>query len=126
MKRDVKTVCPYCGVGCGIIATTDGSRMLKVRGDPNHPANFGKLCPKGASVAQTVHVTSRLRYPMLRAGKELSIVSTETAIEHVARELNRILQQHGPGAIGFYTSGQLTTEAQYLTGKFARGYLRTN
>src|SRR5207244_13346307 len=86
----------------------------------------GKLCQKGASVAQTVHVTSRLRYPMRRARKELSVVSTETAVEHVARELNRVLQQHGPGAIGFYTSGQLTTEAQYLTGKFARGYLRTN
>ena len=53
MKREVKTLCPYCGVGCGILATTDGKQILKVRGDPSHPANFGRLCQKGASVAQT-------------------------------------------------------------------------
>jgi len=131
MKRDVKTLCPYCGVGCGIIATTDGTTLLKVRGDPAHPANFGKLCQKGASVAQTVNVTTRLRYPMFRSSgggrrDELAIVSSETAVAHVARELSRVLDQHGPGAIGFYLSGQLTTESQYLANKFAKACLRTN
>ncbi|MGB7158368.1 MAG: nitrate reductase [Tepidisphaeraceae bacterium] len=132
MKREVKTLCPYCGVGCGILATTDGKQLLKVRGDPAHPANFGKLCQKGASVAQTVHVTTRLRYPMIRGarngtpGGELAVVPSDTAVDHVSRELTRILQQHGPGAIAFYLSGQLTTESQYLAGKFAKGCLRTN
>src|SRR5215218_10043311 len=101
MKRDVKTLCPYCGVGCGVIATTDGSRLLRVRGDPQHPANFGKLCLKGATVAQTVNAPSRLHYPMIRsaAGGELKVVSTTAAVDHVSAALTRILQQHGPGAI---------------------------
>ena len=107
---------------------TDGEKILRVRGDPDHPANFGRLCQKGASVAQTVHVTSRLRHPMIRAGANdpLAVVSTDTAVLRVARDLDRIVQHHGPGAIAFYLSGQLTTEAQYLAGKFAKACLRTN
>ena len=127
MKREVKTLCPYCGVGCGILATADGNNLLKVRGDPSHPSSLGRLCQKGASVAQTVNVTTRLRYPMIRDARgTLGVVSSETAVEHVSRELSRILQQHGPGAIAFYLSGQLTTESQYLASKFAKGCLRTN
>jgi anaerobic selenocysteine-containing dehydrogenase len=127
MKRDVRTLCPYCGVGCGLIATTDGSRVLRVRGDPRHPANFGQLCLKGATVAQTVHAPSRLHYPMIRGTTGApAVVSTSAAVEHVSRELARILQHHGPGAIAFYLSGQLTTESQYLATKFAKGFLRTN
>jgi anaerobic selenocysteine-containing dehydrogenase len=61
LSREIKTLCPYCGVGCGLLVSSDGVRISKVRGDPKHPANFGKLCPKGASVAQTVDVTTRLR-----------------------------------------------------------------
>jgi sulfite reductase (NADPH) flavoprotein alpha-component len=127
MKREVKTLCPYCGVGCGILATTDGNNLLKVRGDPSHPSNLGRLCQKGASVAQTVNVTTRLRFPMIRDARgTLGVVSSDTAVEHVSRELTRILQQHGPGAIAFYLSGQLTTESQYLASKFAKACLRTN
>jgi anaerobic selenocysteine-containing dehydrogenase len=130
MKRDVKTLCPYCGVGCGLIATTDGSRVLRVRGDPRHPANLGQVCLKGATVAQTVHASTRLHYPMIRAsgyrGGTPAVVATAAAVDHVARELSRILQHHGPGAIAFYLSGQLTTESQYLATKFAKGCLRTN
>src|SRR5688500_11146464 len=127
MKREVKTLCPYCGVGCGILATTDGNNLLKVRGDPSHPSNLGRLCQKGASVAQTVNVTTRLRYPMIRDARgTLGVVSSDTAVEHVSRELTSILQQDGPGAIAFYLSGQLTTESQYLASKFAKGCLRTN
>src|SRR5688500_18013856 len=127
MKREVKTLCPYCGVGCGILATTDGNNLLKVRGDPSHPSNLGRLCQKGASVAQTVNVTTRLRFPMIRDARgTLGVVSSDTAVEHVSRELTRILQQHGPGAIAFYLSGQMTTESQYLASKFAKACLRTN
>jgi sulfite reductase (NADPH) flavoprotein alpha-component len=127
MKRDVKTLCPYCGVGCGIIATTDGSRMLSVRGDPDHPSSLGKLCQKGASVALTVHSSTRLHNAMIRdeLGK-LAIVSPDVAIQRTSRGLEKILQTHGPGAIAFYLSGQLTTESQYLAAKFAKACLRTN
>ena len=127
-NHDVKTVCPYCGVGCGIIATTDGAHISSVRGDPDHPANFGKLCPKGATVAATVDVKTRLRHAKIRAARdqEAVIVTPGEAIDHVAEGLDRVLQSHGPQAIAFYLSGQLTTESQYLFNKFAKGYLRTN
>lgn len=127
-SKSVKTLCPYCGVGCGLIATTDGRRVLRVRGDPHHPANFGRVCPKGGSLAATVHVPSRLQYAMVRgrAGEHPQIVPPEAAVQHVAAALHRVLQQNGPDAIGFYLSGQLTTEAQYLANKFSKGILRTN
>lgn len=128
MTREVKTLCPYCGVGCGLIATADDSQIIRVRGDKHHPANFGKLCPKGATVAQTVNVTTRLRYPMSRETSQdkLSVVQPGRAIHEVAERLGRIRQEHGPGAIAFYLSGQLTTEAQYIANKFAKGFLGTN
>jgi anaerobic selenocysteine-containing dehydrogenase len=128
MTHDIKTVCPYCGVGCGLVATTDSRRILRVRGDRSHPANFGKLCPKGATVAQTVHVTTRLRYAMSRqdGSGNFSIVSNSRAAFDIAEQLRQIRDRHGPAAVGFYLSGQLTTEAQYLTNKFAKGFVRTN
>src|SRR3954467_5905643 len=99
MSKEVKTLCPYCGVGCGLLASSDGVRISKVRGDPKHPANFGKLCPKGASVAQTVDVTTRLKSAFIREGEAPSEpsssspftpVSPSLAIRHTARRLNQI------------------------------------
>jgi anaerobic selenocysteine-containing dehydrogenase len=126
--KETKTLCPYCGVGCGLLAASDGSRITKLRGDPHHPANFGRLCHKGSTVAQTVDAPTRLRYAMLREQRDqpLLAVSAGKAVATVGQRLNDILQTHGPQAIGFYLSGQLTTEAQYLFNKFAKGCLRTN
>lgn len=126
--KEIKTICPYCGVGCGLLASTDGSHITRVRGDPNHPANFGKICAKGSTVSQTVDVPTRLRYAMLRESRNrpLLAVSSARAIASAADRLDRIIRQHGASAVAFYLSGQLTTEAQYLFNKFAKGYLRTN
>ncbi|HWE04927.1 MAG TPA: nitrate reductase [Tepidisphaeraceae bacterium] len=126
--KEIKTLCPYCGVGCGILASTDGARMTKVRGDPQHPANMGKLCQKGATAHQTVNVPTRLRYAMTRANRDepLLAVSPGKAIADAAKRLLDIIQKEGPQAIAFYLSGQLTTEAQYIFNKFGKGYLRTN
>ncbi len=127
MAVSIKTICPYCGVGCGMVASPQADGSLAVRGDANHPANRGKLCLKGASVALTVNVPNRLRYCMVaeKAGRQ-RVVPPEGAIRHAAERLNQILQTHGPDAIGFYLSGQLTTESQYLINKFAKASLRTN
>src|SRR5271170_148581 len=120
MTKEVKTLCPYCGVGCGLIATTDGTTVLRVRGDPLHPANLGRVCPKGGASAQTINVSSRLRSAMLRdeAFAHPQIVPGAAAVHRAAEGLHRILQSDGPGAIAFYLSGQLTTEAQYIANKF--------
>ncbi|QOV89561.1 molybdopterin oxidoreductase family protein [Humisphaera borealis] len=128
MAKEIPTLCPYCGVGCGLLASTDGERILRIRGDPKHPANLGRVCPKGGTVAATVNVATRLRHAMLRDGfgKAPSVVPPGAAIRVAAEGIDRILQSHGPGAIAFYLSGQLTTEAQYIATKFAKAYLRTN
>ena len=126
--KEVKTLCPYCGVGCGLLIKTDGKQILKVRGDADHPSNFGRLCAKGGTVAQTVDVKTRARRAMIRParGAALAPVESDVAVRHVADRLNQIRAAHGPQAIAFYLSGQLTTEAQYLFNKFAKGVLRTN
>src|SRR5947209_16920708 len=128
--KDVRTLCPYCGVGCGILARGDGTMITKVRGDPHHPANFGKLCQKGSTVALTVNAPTRLRYAMARRdgrrGDPLIAIPSHRAVALAAERLNDVLQKHGPHAIAFYLSGQMTTEAQYLFNKFAKGCLRTN
>lgn len=122
-----KTVCPYCGVGCGLVATTDGTRILKLVGDVDHPANQGRLCLKGALSAQAVDVGSRVREPMIRrTGWDLGPATAEDAIAKVAEGFWRILSNDGPSAIGLYLSGQLTTEAQYVANKLGKGFFRTN
>jgi anaerobic selenocysteine-containing dehydrogenase len=127
LSGEIKTLCPYCGVGCGLLATSDGARISKVRGDPNHPANLGKLCPKGATVAQTLDVANRLKSAMIRdAAGVLQTVTPSRAINHVSEKLARIVETHGPESVAFYLSGQMTTEAQYIAGKFAKACLRTN
>ena len=134
MSKELKTLCPYCGVGCGLLATTDGVTISKLRGDAKHPANFGKLCPKGGTVAQTLDVTTRLKQAMIRTrnpelgtrNSPFTPVSPSRAIERTATKLQHILETHGPDSIAFYLSGQMTTEAQYLAGKFAKSILRTN
>lgn len=68
---ETKTTCPYCGVGCGVIATVDEAGAVSVRGDPDHPANFGRLCSKGSALAETIDLDGRLLFPEIdgqRAG----------------------------------------------------------
>jgi sulfite reductase (NADPH) flavoprotein alpha-component len=124
---EVKTVCPYCGVGCGLIATTDGRKVLRIRADPKHPANLGAICRKGAAVAQTIHVRTRLRHAMIRSESgQMAIVPPGRAVLEIASRFKEIIAQHGSESIAFYLSGQLTTESQYMANKFAKGFLRTN
>jgi anaerobic selenocysteine-containing dehydrogenase len=126
VSRDVKSLCPYCGVGCGLIASTDGRTVLKVKGDPHHPANHGKLCPKGGTVHQTLNVPTRLTTAFIRSAQHVTPASPHAAIRDVSERLSSILARHGPESIALYLSGQMTTESQYLASKFAKACLRTN
>ena len=124
----IKTVCPYCGVGCGMRLQTENNRVVKVSGDPSHPANFGRLCTKGLTCAEALQDPDRLAIAYLRTARdhELRPVDTAYAIARVAHKLQAISAQHGPDAVAFYVSGQLSLEAQYVANKLSKGFIGTN
>ncbi|WP_341679197.1 bifunctional nitrate reductase/sulfite reductase flavoprotein subunit alpha [Niveibacterium sp. SC-1] len=126
--HSVRSVCPYCGVGCGIVMETDGRRVIKVSGDKQHPTNFGRLCTKGNTCAQALTGSGRLQAAYVRQsrGEEPTPLPMEAAIRETARRLRAILDAHGPDALSFYVSGQMSIEAQYLVNKLAKGFVGTN
>ena len=129
---ETRSTCPYCGVGCGVLIQSEGGQITGVRGDPDHPANAGKLCTKGS----TLHLTAtpavtrqtRLLQPMqrLQRGQAPVALGWDAALDRVAGEFGRIVRDHGPDAVGFYISGQLLTEDYYVFNKLAKGLLGTN
>ncbi len=128
---ETRTTCPYCGVGCGVIVEHAAGRITGVRGDPDHPANFGQLCTKG----RTLHLTAapqamaaRLRYPLRRAGKNAPAqrVAWDGALDDLADRFATCIRAHGPDSVAFYISGQLLTEDYYVFNKLAKGLVGTN
>ncbi|MGW6543557.1 molybdopterin-dependent oxidoreductase [Streptomyces massasporeus] len=131
--RQVRTVCSYCGVGCGLVldvaAGPDGRRtVLKASGDKAHPANAGRLCTKGATTADMLAAPGRLSTALVRddRGEEAVPVPVADAIAETAARLRAIVDEHGPDAVAFYVSGQMSLEAQYLANKLAKGFVGTN
>jgi assimilatory nitrate reductase catalytic subunit len=130
--RETRSTCCYCGVGCGVVIRSEGDRIVDVRGDPDHPANFGRLCTKGSTLHLTAapHVAAqaRLLRPMQRVvrGGAASPVAWDTALDTLADRLADVHGRHGPDAIGLYVSGQLLTEDYYVFNKLAKGLLGTN
>ncbi|MFE6178438.1 molybdopterin-dependent oxidoreductase [Streptomyces sp. NPDC056464] len=129
----VRTVCTYCGVGCGILLDVgrgpDGRRtVLKASGDRTHPANAGRLCTKGATTADLLAAPGRLTTALVRddRGEEPVPSPVGDAIAETARRLRAIIDEHGPDAVALYVSGQMSLEAQYLANKLAKGFIRTN
>jgi assimilatory nitrate reductase catalytic subunit len=128
---ETRTTCPYCGVGCGVIVNSVGSHITAVRGDPEHPANFGRLCTKGSTLALTAapHLQHmRAVQPMRRADRGAPLLTTtwDMAINEVAARFAQTVQNHGPDAVGLYLSGQLLTEDYYVFNKLAKGLLGSN
>lgn len=122
------TTCPYCGVGCGVIATLDAQtpNRVRIQGDPEHPANRGRLCVKGSALADTLGLEGRLLQPLLRdSNGQAHTTGWDQALDHVAGGLRRIIDQHGPEAVAFYVSGQLLTEDYYVVNKLVKGWLGT-
>ncbi|MBI5257400.1 MAG: molybdopterin-dependent oxidoreductase [Burkholderiales bacterium] len=130
--RETHSTCPYCGVGCGVVIQSEGPQITGVRGDPAHPANFGRLCSKGSTLALTVspEITrqARLLTPQRRAarGGTPQAIGWDEALDHAAEHIARIVARDGPDALGFYVSGQLLTEDYYVFNKLAKGLLGTN
>ncbi|MEI6204472.1 MAG: molybdopterin-dependent oxidoreductase, partial [Enhydrobacter sp.] len=117
----VRTTCPYCGVGCGIVAGPDGRGGASIEGDKDHPANRGRLCSKGAALGETLSLEDRLLYPEIDGRR----VSWDTALDKVASGFRDVIAKHGPDAVAFYVSGQLLTEDYYAANKLIKGFLGT-
>ncbi|MBL4811062.1 MAG: molybdopterin-dependent oxidoreductase [Rhodobacteraceae bacterium] len=136
--KDIRTTCPYCGTGCGVLARADGQGGLVVRGDGDHPANAGRLCSKGLALGDIVGgleaakcatdsrparraagSNERLLYPQI-GGKQ---VSWDQAMGQVAQKFSAAVAEHGPDSVAFYVSGQLLTEDYYVANKLTKGFI---
>ena len=130
--QETKSTCPYCGVGCGVIIESHGPQITGVRGDPTHPANFGRLCTKGSTLHLTasspITLQTRLLQPLRRAQRSDAPqpLLWDAALGLATEKFADTIQQHGPNAVGFYVSGQLLTEDYYVFNKLAKGLIGTN
>ncbi|WP_430908675.1 molybdopterin-dependent oxidoreductase [Maribacter sp. 2-571] len=128
-KKTKKTICSYCGVGCGILVDIDNKGALTVSGDPDYPANKGMLCTKGRNLNYVAQdTTDRILHPQMRWGRNhpMQKVSWDTAFERAAAVFKSIIAKHGPDSVGFYVSGQCLTEEYYLANKLTKGFIGTN
>jgi len=139
MTDSIKTICPYCGVGCGLEilppaqrgqATqrdSQGNPIWKVKGDRNHPSSQGMVCVKGATVTEAVN-KNRLLYPMVRDSLDEPFrrASWDEAFERVVSRIQTVCATSGADALCFYGSGQHLTEDYYLAQKLFKGFLGTN
>src|ERR1700693_410700 len=120
----VRTTCPYCGVGCGVLAQAEDRGGAAIAGDPTHPANLGRLCSKGSALGETVGLAGRLLHPMLRGSNGvLARAGWTQALDHVAGGFRAIIERDGPDAVAFYLSGQLLTEDYYVANKLMKGFI---
>jgi len=110
-----KTTCPYCGVGCGVLAGADGT----IKGDPDHPANFGRLCSKGSALGETIDLEGRLLHSKIK-GRD---ATWHEALDLVADKFSAVIAEHGPDSVAFYASGQLLTEDYYVANKLMKGFI---
>ncbi|MCB1389151.1 MAG: molybdopterin-dependent oxidoreductase, partial [Rhodobacteraceae bacterium] len=115
----IRTTCPYCGVGCGVIARPDGKGGVAITGDKAHPANAGKLCSKGSALAETLALDDRLLAPRVH-GRE---TGWDAALQLVADRFRETVERHGPDSVAFYVSGQMLTEDYYVANKLMKGFI---
>jgi assimilatory nitrate reductase catalytic subunit len=119
VSTETKTTCPYCGVGCGVIARIDDTGTVSVKGDPDHPANFGRLCSKGSALAETIDLDGRILHPQIDGRR----ADWDEALDLVARRFSETIAEHGPDSVAFYVSGQLLTEDYYVANKLMKGFI---
>jgi assimilatory nitrate reductase catalytic subunit len=123
------SVCPYCGTGCGVLIQHDGQHITGIKGDPNHPANLGRLCTKGATLAESAAtLAGRALYPEGRMSKAepRQRLGWNTALDRAASKFAETIREHGPDSVAFYLSGQLSTEDYYVFNKLMKGLIGSN
>src|SRR5918992_64621 len=119
MPQATRTICPYCGVGCGVLAAPKSDSSVEIAGDPEHGSNFGRLCSKGTALGETLSLEDRLLQPMVNGQR----TDWDAVLAHVARGFRRIIDRDGPDAVALYVSGQLLTEDYYVANKLMKGYI---
>jgi assimilatory nitrate reductase catalytic subunit len=119
MRKPIRTTCPYCGVGCGVLASPNADGSAAIEGDPSHPANFGRLCSKGSALGETLSLEGRLLSPMI-SGRQ---ASWDEALGLVASRFSTAIAAHGPDSVAFYVSGQFLTEDYYVANKLMKGFI---
>ncbi len=115
----VKTTCPYCGVGCGILASLGPGGSVTIKGDPDHPANFGRLCSKGSALAETLGMEGRLLHPEVSGRR----TTWDDALDLVTKRFQEAIDDHGSDSVAFYVSGQILTEDYYIANKLMKGFI---
>lgn len=128
VSKTVRSVCPYCGVGCGIVMQVENNLIVKVSGDKQHPSNFGRLCTKGSTCAVPVANSGRMEHAFMRQerNRDPARIGMDQAIQATASRLRAIIDEHGPDAFALYVSGQMSLEAQYLANKLTKGFIRSS
>ncbi|SCA56858.1 Nitrate reductase [Candidatus Terasakiella magnetica] len=121
MADQKRTTCPYCGVGCGVLVTKQEDGSVQIKGDPDHPANFGKLCSKGSALGETLGLENRLLEPKI----EGQTVKMDEALNVVAQRFKETAEKYGPDSVAFYVSGQLLSEDYYVANKLIKGFIGT-
>lgn len=124
--KEVRTICGYCGTGCGLILEVKDNAIVKVRGDKNAPVNKGQTCVKGAFAYKYVHAEDRLTTPLLRKAGKLVEATWEEALQFIADKLSNIKNQFGPTAVSMFACARTTNESNYVTQKFMRAAIGSN
>ena len=124
--RQVRTTCPYCGVGCQIDLHTKDNKVVRITGTEDVSPNFGSLCVKGRFGYDFINESKRLTKPLVRDNDGFREASWDEALSLVAERLGGIRSKFGPDAIGVFSSAKITNEENYLAQKFARAVIGTN
>jgi len=118
--EEVSTTCPYCGVGCGVLVKPDeGGEAATVRGNPDHPANFGRLCSKGSALGETLDLDERQLFPTISGER----ASWDSALDKIGNGFSEAIATHGPDSVALYVSGQILTEDYYVANKLMKGFV---
>src|SRR3954464_2066823 len=128
-RTSVKSICCYCGTGCGVEVRRDARGTLSLVGDESHPTNRGMLCSKGKALLHAALARDeRLTQPQVRLDRAAPFERStwDASLAHVAAQFKRIIAEHGPDAVGFYCSGQMLTEEYYVINKLVKGFLGPN
>lgn len=122
----VKTICGYCGTGCGLVLEVKDNRIMKIRGDKDAPVNKGQTCVKGAFAYEYVHSNNRLINPLIRKAGQLVETTWDEAYKFIADKLSSIRDTWGPNAISMFACARTTNESNYVTQKFMRTVIGSN